>query len=384
MRPTKPLWALTIPLPFAAGLGTNTSRAQNPPPGPTPWQDPFHCSPVVAGNPPKTDGSAAQPATSPQPDIFDELAACGLSLQNNINDNTQGGAFTQADTNGTSGFKSQFALIYTSQPFYQSGIRDTFNNITSGNYSYLIGDVDANLNSSSASAERTSYLNARMEVGNYLQESTWDYSNPNYLPLGLMTSTTGLFWRAGPVFQTTQDSAVQNGLFEVAALPLAYGPANGLPVVLGQYAYLFGTQLQYRLQPYFTLQTGREIAGLDLSREFDHTRLRLITEPILEFQVTNPEKVLGFGLSGISLTLDDAFTVNPLEGKTIVIKKVSEISPNTHNLLTVSLNLSIGKLSFSPSYSIGQTAPLYKQSHTVTVGLKLQFGSGTLHVPGAP
>lgn len=373
----KRLWADVLSIAFVISAATQTwaqqptstsSSAMSPPT----WQNPFQC-----GVPAPAPGKANSPTgTPPQPTFFDNLSACGLSLQNSINNNTQGASFGQSETAGSSGFKSQFALIYRSAPFYRS----PESLLLPG--PHLIADVDGNLNSSSAASERNSYLNARLEVGNDFLNAGQSTTSLQNVPE--LQSISDFYVRAGGVYETTQDGAVSNFLFEAASSMININSIAFLPT-LGKFTPLFSTGLEYQLQPYLTLQTGPNLNGLTDSREFNPTRLRLTGEPILSFRIANPTKIFNLGLAEINLTIDDSYTVDPLEGKTILIGKVYERSPLSHNLFNASLSLGVGNLSIGPSYSNGQTPPLYKQSSTFSMNLKLAFGGGAgPHVSGNP
>src|SRR5207249_881125 len=148
--------------------------------------------------------------------------------------------------------------------------------------------------------------------------------------------------------EASQDFAVRNALGEIAAT-FTHDAASGF--VLGKYVPVAATGIDYRFRPYLTMQAGSNIHGRFLSGELNTTRLRVIPQGILEFKIDQPQH---FNLESATLQLVNTFTVEPLEGKTIVVNRKSLTSTTTHNLFSTSLQFGIAPgVTFGPTYATG-------------------------------
>jgi hypothetical protein len=291
------------------------------------------------------------------PTLFDRLAACHFYLRSTIYDDSQGAsfAFGHDGAQHTNGFKTQFAAGYRSAPLGMIGNDPA---------PFLLLGVDGNLATGSQSSKRSSYLNVRPELGWRLTRS----SGPDPAQ-DKITEIYGLFLRFGPMLEASQDFAIRNALGEVAAT-FTYDAAGG--PVIGKYVPLGGSGIEYRFRPYAIVQAGSNLHGRLLSGELNTTRLRLIPQGILEFQLGQPEEL---GITSAVLQLVDTYTVEPLEGRTVLIKHKAVTSANTHNLFATSLQFGVAPgVTFGPTYATGSIAPTFKRDTTVTVTLKIGFG----------
>jgi hypothetical protein len=100
--------------------------------------------------------------------------------------------------------------------------------------------------------------------------------------------------------------------------------------------------------------------------------LRVIPQPILELHLNDPKS---WGLDSAVFQLTDIYTIEPLEGRTVVVKKSILTSPTTHNQISASLQFGITPaITFGPTYTTGAIAPLFKRDTAVTLALKIGFG----------